>query len=324
MLFEASSVDQSGLVNQSCIGANTHIAKGEVTASFVGPFVGMHHQSLLIGTLWPEGRGNIGYGANVGSNHTGRAPDQEFWAAEGEFFGLSASIKFPAMHRDAAYSLVASGIMMPIGKIEFPFSLICDSLSESKQACAIELVPAWMLLENRYSLIRSTWKFRHRNHAKHYELKRHYLNSTTIQMVLSALLKLEALPEKNFYSLCELNGPKGISFSYESCKKAMVGYREAIELFLLGTKYQLPEFEQFKVDDHWMVLLQKARLPNLNEVEGRIRLRALKRHEYELAFKSKEKDRVRGRKITPEYDLYHLESEMDACLLELKAGIDQI
>lgn len=27
--------------------------------------------------LWPEGRGNVAYGANVGSNHTGKLADQE-------------------------------------------------------------------------------------------------------------------------------------------------------------------------------------------------------------------------------------------------------
>ena len=45
---------------------------GECLHCLVGPFVGFHHQSLLIATIWPLGRGNVGYGANVGSNHTSR------------------------------------------------------------------------------------------------------------------------------------------------------------------------------------------------------------------------------------------------------------
>jgi hypothetical protein len=40
------------------------------------PFVGFHHQALLIATIWPSGRGNVSHGASVGSNHTGKAPDQ--------------------------------------------------------------------------------------------------------------------------------------------------------------------------------------------------------------------------------------------------------
>ena len=81
--FEHSSLEDNGVVVDSLIGSNSHIAKGEITACYVGPFVGMHHQSLLIGILWPLGRGNVGYGSNVGSNHTGRIPDQETSVGEG-------------------------------------------------------------------------------------------------------------------------------------------------------------------------------------------------------------------------------------------------
>jgi hypothetical protein len=101
LFLEHSGAEQGGHVAESVIGPNTVIAKGEVTASLVGPFAGFHHQALLIGALWPEGRGNVGYGANVGSNHTGRKPDQEIRPGEGVFFGLSSSNKFPADFSDA-------------------------------------------------------------------------------------------------------------------------------------------------------------------------------------------------------------------------------
>ena len=52
------------------------------STSLVGPFVAFHHQALLIAAYWPEGKGNIAYGANVGSNHTGKAPDQEIRPGE--------------------------------------------------------------------------------------------------------------------------------------------------------------------------------------------------------------------------------------------------
>ena len=96
VLLEHSSVAWGGMVSQSVVGPNTQVHKGEMTASVVGPFVGFHHQSLLISAIWPEGRGNIAYGSNVGSNHTGRKPDQEIRPGEGNFFGLGCSIKFPA------------------------------------------------------------------------------------------------------------------------------------------------------------------------------------------------------------------------------------
>ena len=62
--------------------------------------------------LWFEGKGNIGYGANIGSNHTGRLPDQECIPGEGIFFGLGCNVKYPCNLRRSPYSIVASGITL--------------------------------------------------------------------------------------------------------------------------------------------------------------------------------------------------------------------
>ena len=35
----------------------------QVTSSWVGPQIGMHHQSLLIASTWIDGRGNLACGA---------------------------------------------------------------------------------------------------------------------------------------------------------------------------------------------------------------------------------------------------------------------
>ena len=109
LLFECSSVKDGAFVSNSVIGPDAGIAQGECHHSLLGPFVGFHHQSLLIATCWPLGRGNLGYGAmigdllfasafdrevmgshlrSIGANHTGRANDQECLAGEGCFFGL--------------------------------------------------------------------------------------------------------------------------------------------------------------------------------------------------------------------------------------------
>ena len=84
--------------------------------------------------IWYKGKGNIGYGANIGSNHTGRLPDQELIPGEGLFFGLGCNIKYPCNFSNAPYSLIASGITtlpqvcsLPpshVQKVEMPFSLI--------------------------------------------------------------------------------------------------------------------------------------------------------------------------------------------------------
>ena len=67
ILFEHSSVKDGAFVASSIVGPDSGISQGECHHSLLGPFVGFHHQSLLIATCWPLGRGNIGYGAMIGS-----------------------------------------------------------------------------------------------------------------------------------------------------------------------------------------------------------------------------------------------------------------
>lgn len=169
LFLEHSGAEQGGHVADSVIGPNTHVAKGEITASLVGPFVGFHHQALLIGALWPEGRGNVGYGANVGSNHTGRKPDQELKPGEGTFFGLSCAIKYPADFSAAPYSLFATGVTTPPQRFAFPFSLIAPS-HEPLAPGLNEAMPGWMWSENAYALARNAYKYADRNKARAHTL----------------------------------------------------------------------------------------------------------------------------------------------------------
>jgi hypothetical protein len=129
----------------SYLGPNTKIGEGEVTSSFVGPFVGFHHQSLLIAAFWPEGRGTVGHGANVGSNHTSRTPDQEIWPGEGMFFGLGCNVKFPADFSRSPYTIVATGLTTLPQKLEFPFSLISqpEEIQSGIPPAYNRIIPAW-------------------------------------------------------------------------------------------------------------------------------------------------------------------------------------
>ncbi|GMF51475.1 unnamed protein product [Phytophthora fragariaefolia] len=123
-LCDTAHVERQGIVMSSVIGPNTSIAEGEVTSSLVGPFVGFHHQALLIASIWPKGKGNIGYGANVGSNHTLKAPDQELFHGEGVFFGLGCNVKFPSNFVKAPYSVIATAVNTLPQLIAMPFALI--------------------------------------------------------------------------------------------------------------------------------------------------------------------------------------------------------
>ncbi|EER03223.1 conserved hypothetical protein [Perkinsus marinus ATCC 50983] len=163
-------VERHGKVFDSIIGPGSGVAEGEVTASLVGPFVGFHHQALLIACFWPAGRGNVGHGANVGSNHTGKAPDQENWPGEGTFFGLASNIKYPFHLVDAPYSLIATGVSCLPQAIGLPFSLVNESSEyiNGLSPAINEITPGWMLSDNMYSLFRNEAKFesRQRNLSK--------------------------------------------------------------------------------------------------------------------------------------------------------------
>eukprot|EP00979_Chaetoceros_neogracilis_P014138 scaffold4448_cov229-Chaetoceros_neogracile.AAC.1 len=76
LLMECSEIGPNSVVASTILGPDSHVSCGEVHYSVIGPNTNSHHQSLLISALWPTGRGNVGYGSNIGSNHTGRIPDQ--------------------------------------------------------------------------------------------------------------------------------------------------------------------------------------------------------------------------------------------------------
>lgn len=159
-LMEHSHLGPSSIVESTVIGPDCHASAGEIHASVVGPNTNAHHQSLMIGILWPLGRGNVAYGANVGSNHTGRLPDQECTAGEGIFWGLGCIVKFPIDLSMAPYSMVAAGTRLGPQRITMPFSLIVESSSYAHDERSLnEIVPGWVLQHSPYTLARNDKKF---------------------------------------------------------------------------------------------------------------------------------------------------------------------
>lgn len=167
LVGECSTVERHAKLTASLLGPDSCLGEGEITASLTGPFTAMHHQSLLIAARWPLGQGNIGYGANVGSNHTSRAPDQELECGQGCFFGLGCSIKFPCSMADAPFTIVATGVTALPQRLEMPFSLICGPTQawEGVSPALNELRPGWVLSANLYSLWRSMRKYQSRMRA---------------------------------------------------------------------------------------------------------------------------------------------------------------
>src|SRR5262245_8611540 len=188
VLTEHAHAERHGKVSASVLGPNTGVAEGEVTASLVGPFVGFHHQALLIAALWPEGKGNVSYGANAGSNHTTKAPDQEFLPGEGLFIGLGANVKSPADFSRAPYTILASGVTTLPQKLAFPFSLVnTPAASHPGLSPALnELTPAWVLSDNVYILMRNQAKYRARNRARRLAIPCDVFRPETVDLMLDA------------------------------------------------------------------------------------------------------------------------------------------
>ncbi|KAJ0412095.1 hypothetical protein ATCC90586_004015 [Pythium insidiosum] len=198
-LCDASHVERHGVVMHSFVGPNTSIAEGEVTSSFVGPFVGFHHQALLIASFWPEGKGNVGYGANVGSNHTLKAPDQELFPGEGVFFGLGCCVKFPSNFTKAPYSVIATGVATLPQSVEMPFALIntpghnIPALSPAIN----EISPGWVLAHSVFTVLRNEAKFATRNRSRRTEVEAALFRPDVVQCMKDARQQLKDAERKS-------------------------------------------------------------------------------------------------------------------------------
>lgn len=60
LLMECSTAETASIVNSSVIGPDSHVGGGETQHTLLGPNANAHHQSLMIGVIWPLGRGNVG------------------------------------------------------------------------------------------------------------------------------------------------------------------------------------------------------------------------------------------------------------------------
>jgi hypothetical protein len=334
VLTEHSHAERHGKVTASIIGPNSGVGGGEVTASLVGPFVGFHHQALLIAALWPEGKGNIGYGANVGSNHTSKAPDQEFWPGEGAFLGLGVNIKYPSDFSRAPYTVIACGVNTLPQKLTFPFSLIqppsirCPTVPPAYN----EILPGWVLAHNLYALRRNEWKYRARNRARRMKLDVTVLRPEIIELMRHACRRLENVGEiKEVYTTRDIKGLGKNFMSEASRQSAIEAYRFFLAYDALGGLLEqvraVPPVEIAVVDSllgtpsddlAWeqqrRVLIEEPELTDVRSCLIRMSEMAEKlAHDIE---RSKSKDDQRGSEIIDDYADAHLPADQDPFILQ--------
>ncbi len=359
LVMEEAHCGPNSIVSSSVLGPDVHVAAGEIHASIIGPNTNAHHQSLVIGVLWPLGRGNVGYGANVGSNHTGRLPDQETAAGEGVFWGLSNVIKFPVDLSFSPYSIVAAGTTLPPQRICMPFSLIVTSDKSN------EIIPGWVLQSSPYTLVRSEKKYATRRKAKQHH---HYTGWKIFRPEIMAMCRwaMNAL-ETNGMGVgnCELSAQArdvGIR-AYKECLQrfALHGLLRWIlhitdsgrlPLDMLALEHELPqtgtanlvmEIEpmanvdwptfpwEMKGPSEWdcqkFLLLELFPLNQNSSLwleDALLKLVALEKDLARRILKSKQRDDSRGVKTIPGYSLSHIPADKDPVIVEALACADNI
>ncbi len=310
LVGECSTVERHGKLTGSLLGPDSCLGEGEITASLLGPFTAMHHQSLLIAARWPRGQGNVGYGANVGSNHSSRAPDQGLECGQGVFFGLGCSVKFPCSLERAPFSIVATGVTTLPQRLEMPFSLICAPTRayEGLSPALNEVRPGWVLGSNLYSLWRSMEKFPSRRRSVHTGVVHPVLSRECAEIVQSARSILQEAGGEGPWTGLPGIGKNVLTDGARTDGAAAYGLYldwyalRAFAAALERTGDPAGSLEEMRA--HERSILQghvgcssaaraaKRYLELMDELRRRVR-------------RSREKDSVRGSRISPEYQWAH-------------------
>lgn len=315
-LLEHSGAGTHAAIEGSLIGPNTTVHKGEITASLVGPFVGFHHQSLLIAAFWPEGKGNIAYGAMVGSNHTGRAADQEVWPGEGTFFGLGTAVRLPADFSGAPYSLVSMGTTTLPQRVDFPFSLItvpAEPLPESVPRAYNEIQPAWALSENAYGLVRNELKYAKRDRSRRHTIDYKILRPGIMRLVKQARDRLAAVRvRKDVYLEDDIPGLGRNALREAVRVQAIATYDRALLRYALRLclgeaegRLTIPGSAEISRE------LIEALMPGTGLGERLRRLVEIEHDNARLVQESKARDDERGARIIPGYADAHVAAAND-------------
>jgi hypothetical protein len=307
LFCEASGASRHAKILDAIIGPNTEIQEGEVTSSLIGPLVGFHHQSLLIACLWPEGRGNVGHGAALGSNHTGRRADQELWPGEGQFFGLCSQVKFPANFSESPWSLVSTGTVVPPGRMRLPFALVRSEAGQNLPRAQ----PGWMWLHNAYALERSEMKLASRDRTRSRSCQRPLLHPPLLALVQEARRALRsvqgasemwdpaAIPALGMARMTESDRKQGIS-AYTEC------------LTLAALRAVLADHEGDLLS--WANQFLSEEFPGVGSRALLNRLPGLERLWVRRVRLSRERDDKRGQEVFDDYASVHAPAKEDEVL----------
>ena len=318
VLMTRTKIGSKAIVKSSIIAPCCHIEEGEVNSTYMGPLSQMHHHSLLIAALWPTGCGNLGYGANVGSNHTGRMPDQEIMPGQGMFFGLGVNVKFPANYRESPFTLIASGVTTLPQRLKFPFSLIRpgDPQLMGVPARLNEIVPGWNYARNAYALDRNMYKYSVRGKGVVSAAFCSIFNADTVRQVFDAYNRLQVSQVRDVYTKEHIDG-LGENFMRERVRQdALRAYLEYLERYVLDLIIALVENDS-QLASQSPRELRRLLQGDMNREVSRVlnlpdtfddllkRYRQLEKEWFDSVVHGLDRDIKRGREIFDDYDDAH-------------------
>ncbi len=322
IFFEEVFAGCQAIVKGSAVGANTRLSASECNDCLLGPFSMAIHHGLILAAWWPEGKGNIAYGSNVGSNHTGRAPDQEIWPGEGLFCGLGCNVKFPSNFREAPYTIIATGLTTLPQKVSFPFSLISAPTQVFRGAppALNELQPGWGLVRNAYGIERHERNMAKRNRARRMRIETEILRPDILGLCERAMIRLKRAKKqiRPFYTGREIPGLGKNVMTERARAEGLKAYAWGLRI---GAARRL--LRELEVEEN------SANLEGLNWCVGilgesapRLLLDlAMKIHAewVKLVIESKAVDDRRGIAILDDYEERHLTVERDPLVAEIQA-----
>jgi hypothetical protein len=255
----------------------------------------------------------------VGSNHTGRAPDQEIWPGEGTFFGLGCAIRFPTDFSESPYTTIGMGVSTLPQRVRFPFSLVtvpAEALKEQEDIIPRaynELIPAWGLFNNAYGIVRNELKFASRDRSRRHDIDYKILRPRIMRLVRDAYERLSAVTRvKPAYLETDIDGIGKNFLREESRLKAIEVYGQALTRYAL--RLLMSEREGgLTIPGSAEIAHELADrfLPKASFDERMRRLLEIERRNAQLVQESKHRDDERGVRIIPGYSAAHTPAEQD-------------
>ncbi len=192
ILFPYSGAKDNVVIEHSVVGSHSVMRFGHVIASFIGPFVGKNHPSILIGVLWPGGRGNVG-GQHTGSNHSSRGPTEEAFYPALAFLGTNTDMFYPF---SATTGIIVGGGLnvLPSQRIEFPFSLLTSPSVSPDDPRFNEIMPGWGLYGTPYYYARAEYHHARLNKEKGTDLDTRIFTPEVAEEMVKALALLQETP----------------------------------------------------------------------------------------------------------------------------------